>query len=64
MRMVQVACRVDTHQNAFRDLKKAPSSLDHCLSDFSPTSNRGLDETLVVMCGEMGRTRGSRRSRR
>lgn len=60
VRMVQINLRGwDTHQNAFRDLKgKLLPSLDHCLSGFLDDLNdRGLlDETLVVMCGEMGRT--------
>jgi hypothetical protein len=60
VRMVQVNLRGwDTHQNAFRDLKgKLLPSLDHCLSGFlDDLHDRGLlDETLVVMCGEMGRT--------
>ena len=60
VRMVQVTLRGwDTHQNAFRDLKnKALPSLDHCLSGFlDDLEQRGLlDETLIVMCGEMGRT--------
>lgn len=60
VRMVQVNLRGwDTHQNAFRDLKgKLLPSIDHCLSGFlDDLSDRGLlDETLVVMCGEMGRT--------
>jgi len=60
VRMVQVNLRGwDTHQNAFRDLKgKLLPSIDHCLSGFlDDLSERGLlDETLVVMCGEMGRT--------
>ena len=60
VRMVQVNLRGwDTHQNAFRDLKgKLLPSLDHCLSGFlDDLSDRGLlDETLIVMCGEMGRT--------
>jgi Protein of unknown function (DUF1501) len=60
VRMVQVNLRGwDTHQNAFRDLKgKLLPSLDHCLSGFlDDLHNRGLlDETLIVMCGEMGRT--------
>jgi hypothetical protein len=60
VRMVQVNLRGwDTHQNAFRDLKgKLLPSLDHCLSGFlDDLGQRGLlDETLVVMCGEMGRT--------
>lgn len=60
VRMVQVNLRGwDTHQNAFRDLKgKLLPSLDHCLSGFlDDLSARGLlAETLVVMCGEMGRT--------
>lgn len=59
-RMVQVNLRGwDTHQNAFRDLKgKLLPSIDHCLSGFlDDLSDRGLlDETLIVMCGEMGRT--------
>jgi uncharacterized protein (DUF1501 family) len=58
--MVQINLRGwDTHQNAFRDLKgKLLPSIDHCLSGFlDDLSLRGLlDETLVVMCGEMGRT--------
>ena len=60
VRMVQVNLRGwDTHQNAFRDLKgKLLPSLDHCLSGFlDDLESRGLlDETLIVMCGEMGRT--------
>jgi len=60
VRMVQVNLRGwDTHQNAFRDLKgKLLPSIDHCLSGFlDDLDERGLlDETLVVMCGEMGRT--------
>jgi hypothetical protein len=60
VRMVQVNLRGwDTHQNAFRDLKaKLLPSLDRCLSGFlDDLEERGLlDETLVVMCGEMGRT--------
>ncbi len=60
VRMVQVNLRGwDTHQNAFRDLKgKLLPSLDWCLSGFlDDLEQRGLlDETLVVMCGEMGRT--------
>lgn len=60
VRMVQVNLRGwDTHQNAFRDLKrKLLPSLDHSLSGFlDDLEQRGLlDETLVVMCGEMGRT--------
>jgi len=60
VRMVQVNLRGwDTHQNAFRDLKgKLLPSLDKCLSGFlDDLEQRGmLDETLVVMCGEMGRT--------
>jgi hypothetical protein len=60
VRMVQVNLRGwDTHQNAFRDLKgKLLPSLDGCLSGFlDDLQDRGLlDETLVVMCGEMGRT--------
>ena len=60
MRVVQVNLRGwDTHQNAFRDLKAhLLPSLDRCLSGFlDDMHDRGLlDETLVVMCGEMGRT--------
>ncbi len=60
VRLVQINLRGwDTHQNAFRDLKgKLLPSLDHCLSGFlDDLEERGLlDETLVVMCGEMGRT--------
>ena len=60
VRMVQINLRGwDTHQNAFRDLKgKLLPSIDHCLSGFlDDLQDRGLlDETLVVMCGEMGRT--------
>ncbi len=60
VRMVQVNLRGwDTHQNAFRDLKgRLLPSIDHCLSGFlDDLHDRGLlDETLVVMCGEMGRT--------
>jgi hypothetical protein len=60
VRMVQVNLRGwDTHQNAFRDLRgKLLPSIDHCLSGFlDDLEQRGLlDETLVVMCGEMGRT--------
>jgi hypothetical protein len=60
VRMVQINLRGwDTHQNAFRDLKgKLLPSIDHCLSGFlDDLAERGLlDETLVVMCGEMGRT--------
>jgi hypothetical protein len=60
VRMVQVNMRGwDTHQNAFRDLKgKLLPSLDRCLGGFlDDLAQRGLlDETLVVMCGEMGRT--------
>src|SRR5262249_704001 len=60
VRMVQVNLRGwDTHQNAFRDLKgKLLPSLDRCLSGFlDDLHQRGLlEETLVVMCGEMGRT--------
>ncbi|MBI1325523.1 DUF1501 domain-containing protein [bacterium] len=60
VRMVQVNLRGwDTHQNAFRDLKgKLLPSIDRCLSGFlDDLESRGLlDETLVVMCGEMGRT--------
>jgi len=58
--MVQVNLRGwDTHQNAFRDLKgKLLPSLDRCLSGFiDDLEQRGLlDEVLIVMCGEMGRT--------
>jgi hypothetical protein len=60
VRMVQVNLRGwDTHQNAFRDLKgKLLPSIDRCLSGFlDDLAARGLlDETLIVMCGEMGRT--------
>jgi hypothetical protein len=60
VRMVQVNLRGwDTHQNAFRDLKgKLLPSIDRALSGFlDDLAARGLlDETLVVMCGEMGRT--------
>jgi hypothetical protein len=60
VRMVQVNLRGwDTHQNAFRDLKgKLLPSLDHCLSGLlDDLEARGLlHETLIVMCGEMGRT--------
>lgn len=60
VRMVQVNLRGwDTHQNAFRDLKgKLLPSLDRCLNGFlDDLDDRGLlDETLIVMCGEMGRT--------
>lgn len=60
VRMVQINLRGwDTHQNAFRDLKgKILPSIDHCLSGFlDDLHDRGLlDETLIVMCGEMGRT--------
>lgn len=60
VRMVQINLRGwDTHQNAFRDLKgKLLPSIDRCLSGFlDDLDDRGLlDETLVVMCGEMGRT--------
>lgn len=60
VRMVQVTMGGwDTHQNAFRDLKgKLLPSLDLCLSGFlDDLESRGLlDETLIVMCGEMGRT--------
>ena len=60
VRMVQINLRGwDTHQNAFRDLKgKLLPSIDHCLSGFLDDMRyRGLlDETLIVMCGEMGRT--------
>jgi uncharacterized protein (DUF1501 family) len=58
--MVQVNLRGwDTHQNAFRDLKgKLLPSIDWCLSGFlDDLDQRGLlDETLIVMCGGMGRT--------
>ena len=58
--MVQINLRGwDTHQNAFRDLKaRLLPSIDRCLSGFlDDLQERGLlDETLVVMCGEMGRT--------
>jgi hypothetical protein len=60
VRMVQINLRGwDTHQNAFRDLKRRLlPSIDHCLTGFlDDLSTRGLlDETLIVMCGEMGRT--------
>jgi hypothetical protein len=60
VRMVQINLRGwDTHQNAFRDLKgKLLPSLDRCLSGLlDDLEERGLlNETLVVMCGEMGRT--------
>lgn len=60
VRMVQVTLRGwDTHQHAFRDLKQSLlPSLDRCLSGFlDDLHERGLlDETLVVMCGEFGRT--------
>ncbi len=60
VRMVQINLRGwDTHQNAFRDLKgKLLPSIDRCLSGFlDDLQDRGLlDETLIVMCGEMGRT--------
>lgn len=60
VRMVQINLRGwDTHQNAFRDLKgKLLPSIDWCLSGFlDDLQQRGLlDETLIVMCGEMGRT--------
>lgn len=60
VRMVQVNLRGwDTHQNAFRDLKGyLLPSIDRCLSGFlDDLQSRGLlDETLIVMCGEMGRT--------
>lgn len=60
VRMVQVNLRGwDTHQNAFRDLKgKLLPSIDRCLSGFlDDLDQRGLmDDVLVVMCGEMGRT--------
>lgn len=60
VRMVQVNLRGwDTHQNAFRDLKgKLLPSLDRSLSALlDDLHDRGmLDEVLIVMCGEMGRT--------
>jgi uncharacterized protein (DUF1501 family) len=60
VRMVQVTLRGwDTHQNAFRDLKgKLLPSIGRCLSGFlHDLEQRGLlEHTLVVMCGEMGRT--------
>ena len=60
VRMVQINLRGwDTHQNAFRDLKgKLLPSLDWCLSGLlDDLRERGLlEEVLVVMCGEMGRT--------
>jgi hypothetical protein len=60
VRLVQVNLRGwDTHQNAFRDLKgQLLPSLDRCLSGFlDDLEQRGLlNETLVFMCGEMGRT--------
>lgn len=60
VRMVQINLRGwDTHQNAFRDLKgKLLPSIDQCLSGFlDDLADRGLlEETLIVMCGEMGRT--------
>ncbi|MFM8582324.1 MAG: DUF1501 domain-containing protein [Planctomycetaceae bacterium] len=60
VKLVQINLRGwDTHQNAFRDLEgKLLPSLDHCLSGFlDDLDERGLlQETLVVMCGEMGRT--------
>lgn len=60
VRFVQINLRGwDTHQNAFRDLKgKLLPSIDHCLSGLlDDLHDRGLlQETLVVMCGEMGRT--------
>src|SRR3954469_24945533 len=60
VRMVQVNLRGwDTHQNAFRDLKGyLLPSIDRCLSGFlDDLADRGLlDETLILMCGEMGRT--------
>jgi hypothetical protein len=60
VRMVQVNLRGwDTHQNAFRDLKgRLLPSIDRSLSAFlDDLDQRGLlGETLVVMCGEMGRT--------
>ncbi len=60
VRMVQINLRGwDTHQNAFRDLKgRLLPSIDHCLSGFlDDLQDRGLlAETLIVMCGEMGRT--------
>jgi hypothetical protein len=60
VRMVQINLRGwDTHQNAFRDLKgKLLPSIDRCLSGFlDDLEERGLlDETLVVVMSEMGRT--------
>jgi hypothetical protein len=60
VRMVQVNLRGwDTHQNAFRDLKGfLLPSIDRCLCGFLDDLDvRGLlDSTLIVMCGEMGRT--------
>ncbi len=60
VRMVQVNLRGwDTHQNAFRDLKgRLLPALDRSLSALlDDLHDRGLlDETLIVMCGEMGRT--------
>jgi hypothetical protein len=60
VRMVQINLRGwDTHQNAFRDLKgHLLPSLDRCLSGFLDDleAHGLLDETLIVMCGEMGRT--------
>jgi uncharacterized protein (DUF1501 family) len=60
VRMVQVNLRGwDTHQHAFRDLKGyLLPSLDRCLSGFlDDLSARGLlEDTLIVMCGEFGRT--------
>lgn len=60
VRMVQVNLRGwDTHQNAFRDLRgKLLPSIDLALSGLlDDLEERGLlDEVLVVMCGEMGRT--------
>ncbi len=60
VRMVQVNLTGwDTHQNAFRDLKnRLLPGIDRALSGFlDDLTERGmLDETLVVMCGEMGRT--------
>ena len=60
VRFVQINLRGwDTHQNAFRDLKgKLLPSIDRCLSGFlDDLDQRGLmDDVLVVMCGEMGRT--------
>ncbi|HEY2894433.1 MAG TPA: DUF1501 domain-containing protein, partial [Pirellulales bacterium] len=60
VRMVQINLRGwDTHQNAFRDLKgHLLPSIDRTLSGFLNELEASglLAETLVVMCGEMGRT--------